>query len=94
MSARNPITLARPPLAGRRPLITPTTPVRPIPVTTEGFQLVGDEGRGSVHVEIELRMGMQVMPPGRDLGMKVGKTIHNGHDRISQWTLNSGVHAT
>ena len=65
------------------PRMTPTTPVRPIPVTTSSqpklLSFSATAGRGAVHVVEQLRMGMKVVPPGGDLAVQVGDTIDDRH---------------
>ena len=51
-------------------------------VAAEAFQLLGDGRRSAMHVIKELRMGMNVVPPGGDLAMQVGNAVDDRH-RIS-----------
>ena len=39
-------------------------------VAAEALQLVGDHAGGAVHVEQQLRMGVDVLPPGGDFGVQ------------------------
>ena len=71
------------PLPFFRPRMTPTTPVRPMPVATSSTpkerELVGDGRRRPVHVVEELRMAMDVAPPGDDVVLEVGETVDDRH---------------
>jgi hypothetical protein len=51
-------------------------------IAAEAFQLLGDGRRGAMHVIKELRMGVDVVPPGGDLAMQVGNAVDDRH-RIS-----------
>ncbi len=48
-------------------------------VAAERLELLGDRGGGAVDVVEQLGMGMDVAPPGGDLGMEVGNTIDDRH---------------
>ena len=48
-------------------------------VAAERLELLGDRRRGAVHVVEQLRMGMDVVPPGGDLAMQVGYAIDDRH---------------
>jgi hypothetical protein len=48
-------------------------------VAAECLELLGDRSRGAVDVIEQLGMGMNIAPPGGDLGMKVGNTIDDRH---------------
>ena len=48
-------------------------------VAAEPFELLGDRRGGAVDVVEQLGMGMDVAPPGSDLGMEVGNTIDDRH---------------
>ena len=78
MSARRP--MPRPP---RPPLITATTPVRPMPVCTSSqpklSQLLGHERRRLVLLEAELRPLVQVAPPRGQLVLILGDAVDDRH---------------
>ena len=80
MSARSPTTL---PEAVLRPLMTPTTPVLPMPghdlVAAERLELVGDEAGRAMHLEADLRMRVNIAAPGRYLLVHGGDTIDDRH---------------
>ena len=80
MSARRPTTL---PEAVFRPLMTPTTPVLPMPghdlVAAERPELVGDQAGGAMHLEADLRMLVNVAAPGRYLLVHGGDAIDDRH---------------
>ena len=59
-------------------------------VAAEALELVGDRRRGAVHVVLEFRMGMDVPPPGRDLGMQVGDAVDDGHGEVLARGVASG----
>ncbi len=63
--------------------MTPTTPVRPTPVTTSSqpnaFSFSATDAGGAVDVVEQLRVGMQVAPPGGDIGMQVGDAVDDRH---------------
>ncbi len=44
-----------------------------------GFQLLGDDAGGANLLEADLRMGMEVAPPFRHLGMELGDAVDDGH---------------
>ena len=48
-------------------------------VAAERLELLGDRRGGAVHIVEQLGMGMDVAPPGGDLGMEVGNTIDDRH---------------
>src|SRR3977135_1705347 len=48
-------------------------------VAAEGRELLGHRRGGALDVILQLRMGMDVAPPRRDLGMKIGQTIEDRH---------------
>jgi hypothetical protein len=48
-------------------------------VTAERLELLGHRRRRAVHVVKKLRMGVQVMPPSRDLTMQIGDAIDDWH---------------
>ena len=48
-------------------------------VAAEAFELVGDRSRRAMHVVAQLRMGMQIMPPGGDLVVQVGDAVDDRH---------------
>ena len=54
-----------------RPRMTPTTPVRPMPVTTssqpKALSFSATLAGGALHVVEQFGMGMQIVPPGGDL---------------------------
>ena len=81
MSARRPMTLPAPPL---RPRMTPTTPVRPMPVTTSSqpkalsFSATAPAVRCTSYSSSG--MGMQVAPPGGDFGVQIGDAIDDRHE--------------
>ena len=86
MSARRPMTLS----PGSRPRITPTTPVRPMPVTTSSQpnsrSFSGHDARRAMHVVVELGMGVQVPPPGGDLVGECGDAVEDGHEDLElEW---------
>ncbi len=84
MSARSPITR---PLLSDLPLITPTTPVRPMPVTTssqpKALQLLGDQRAGAVRLEQDLGVLVDVPAPGGDLVLQFGEAVLDGHVGLS-----------
>ena len=59
-------------------------------VAAEALELVGDRRRGAVHVVLEFRMGMDIPPPGRDLGMQVGDAVDDGHGEVLARGVASG----
>ena len=65
------------------PFSTPTTPVRPMPSTTSSqpkrAQLRRHVGRRAVHVVEQLRMAVEVAPPGGDLVVQVGEAVDDRH---------------
>ena len=48
-------------------------------VAAEFLQLLGDEGRGLEHVEIQLRLLVDVTTPAGDLFLQFGGAVQNGH---------------
>ena len=66
-----------------RPLITPTTPVRPSPVTTSSHpkasELVRDDAGRAMHLVEELRVLVEVAAPGGDLVGEIGDAVDDGH---------------
>jgi len=48
-------------------------------VAAETFQLLGDGSGGAMHVIEELRMGVDVVPPGGDLAVQVGNAVDDRH---------------
>ena len=84
MSARRPITL---PLPLWRPRMTPTTPVRPMPVATSSRpnarSLFGDGRRRAVDVVEDLGMAVEVAAPGDDVVVEIGETVDDRHSAIS-----------
>ena len=48
-------------------------------VAAEALELLGHHARGAVHVEQQFRMGVDVLPPGGDLGVKVGDAVDDRH---------------
>ena len=80
ISARMPITLSEVPL---RPWMTPTTPVRPMPVTTSSQPnsrsfSAAIPGR-AIDVEQQFRMGMDVVPPFGDFVLQIGDAVNYRH---------------
>ena len=51
-------------------------------VAAEALELLGHGSRGAMHVVQQLRMGVDVVPPGGDLAMQVGDAVDDRH-RIS-----------
>ena len=51
-------------------------------VAAEAFELVGDRGRGAVHVVTQLRMGMKVPPPFLDLAVQIGDAVDYRHGNV------------
>ena len=51
-------------------------------VTTESLELLGNRAGGALHVEHQLRVGMQIAPPGGDFAVQVGDTIDDRHDNL------------
>ncbi len=49
-------------------------------VAAEGFELLGDGRRRALHVIEQLRMGMQIVPPGGDFGREVGDSVDDRHN--------------
>jgi len=54
-------------------------------IATETLEPVGNGRRRAVHIVEELRMRVQVTPPGRDLGMKVGDAVDDRHETSSSF---------
>ncbi len=77
------MTLPAPPL---RPLMTPTTPVRPMPVTTSSTpkerKQLGDAAGGAVDVVEQLGIAMKILPPLGDLALELGDAIDDGHGTL------------
>ena len=48
-------------------------------VAAEALELLGHDARGAVHVEQQLRMGVDVLPPGGDFRKKIGDAIDDRH---------------
>ncbi|EPX86365.1 hypothetical protein ruthe_01180 [Rubellimicrobium thermophilum DSM 16684] len=51
-------------------------------IATEGAQAFGHQGSGSVGVEQDLRMFVQIAAPGADLGQHLGKAVAGGHGSL------------
>ena len=83
MSARSPMAL---PEADLRPRMTPTTPVRPMPVTTSSQpnsrKLIGDDAGGAMDLVEQLRVLMEVMAPGGHFVGEGGDAVDDGHEGI------------
>ena len=84
MSARRPSVLTScPSAAGLRPLIRPTTPVRPMPVMTSSqpnsFSRSATKAGRAMHLVEKLRMRMDILPPRSDIGLQIGDAIDDGH---------------
>ena len=48
-------------------------------IATELPQPVRDECRSAMHVVQQLRMGMDILAPGLDIGLQIGDAIDDGH---------------
>ena len=48
-------------------------------VAAEGFELVGNGSRRAVHVVKQFRVGVDIPPPSRDLGVQVGDAVDDRH---------------
>ena len=63
--------------------MTPTTPVRPMPVTTSSqpnsLSLLGDEAGRLEHVEAEFRHLVEVAAPAGDLVLHFGGSVQDRH---------------
>ena len=59
-------------------------------VAAEAFELVGDRGRGAVHVVAELRMGMKIPPPFLDLALQIGDAIDYRHGKGPRFAGSPG----
>ena len=51
-------------------------------VAAEALELIGDRSGGAMHVVLEFRMGVEVTPPSRDLGVQVGDAVDDGHGDV------------
>ena len=80
MSARSPIDLAAPALAAadHADHAGPADAGHHL-VAAEGLELLGHARGGAVHVEQQLRMGMDIAPPCGDFGVQVGDTVDDRH---------------
>ncbi len=89
ISARKPIVR----LPGRLPLMIPTTPVRPIPVTISStpkdFTSPQQRPRCCRH-HTKSRDFMQVMPPFADFLLEFGGSVQNRHS-FHSWVHRYGV---
>ena len=54
-------------------------------VTAKGFQFVGHQRRRPVNVVLQLRVGMDVVPPAGDFPVQVGDAVDNRHGRFLVW---------
>ena len=52
-------------------------------VTAEFAQPVGHEGRGPMHLVEQLRVRMDIPPPGLDIGLQIGDAVDDGHGGLS-----------
>jgi len=48
-------------------------------VAAEGFKLLGDHAGRTVHVEQQLRMGVDILPPSGNFRKEIGDTINDRH---------------
>ena len=70
----------------RWPRMTPTTPVLAMPVCTSSTpnsrSSSGDALAGAVFFQAQFGMLVQVLAPGRHVGVEVGDTIDDGHQMV------------
>jgi len=87
MSARNPITLPAASAPPRLPRMTPTTPVRRSRVTTSSQRKPAAcrrPSRGAMDVVEQLRVGVEIPPPGFDLVMQVSNAVDDRHRLLAR----------
>ena len=51
-------------------------------VQPEVAQQPGHPRGGAMHVELQFRMGVEIVPPGGDLGQHFGEAVPDGHDEL------------
>ena len=59
-------------------------------VAAEALELVGNRGRGAMHVVAQFRMGMKIPPPFFDFAMQIGNAVDYGHRGILDLTPDFG----